>query len=359
MKTMNFSPLIILTLLILLTSGKDSSKTGQTSTSVQSKSVGTRIAEDESSDSNSDSDSIQNTTSTSKDSFTGSTLSLEFPTEMTTATNDTVFLDFYPVGLNYSIVYQQPILWTTFITDSSVINDKTISTSYHYYQTIGGVLVTTTLNQYSTITQTRTATSGEVGHNSLKMAATPIITSNVQDIISCGMKALVYDFYLNSTSFDEFITQNSNESYVQSYMSVLSNYQDRNIAKNSSIVYSSVVAGHYNFIFQLPVEKKLKLIDYMGYCYMELQTGTKNLTMTEYTSNAYFTHLFKFGYSNTWLFYTTGEDKITSEYREPMSYWIYPVFPTLLQVDLTAPNFAYASEICITANALGNGLPGV
>ncbi|GME72773.1 unnamed protein product [Ambrosiozyma monospora] len=116
---------------------------------------------------------------------------------------------------------------------------------------------------------------------------------------------------------------------------------------------------HYNFIFQLPAEKKLKLIDYMGYCYMESQTGTKNLAMTEYSSNDYFTQLFKFGYGNTWLYFSTGEDQSVTEYLEGMSYWIYPVFPTMIQADSTAAGYKYVSEISITVNTMGNGLPSV
>ncbi|GMF07575.1 unnamed protein product [Ambrosiozyma monospora] len=190
---MNFTPLIFLTVLLSFTSGDDSSESSQSRVTTQSDSVVSTIADDDS-----------------------STLSLTFPTETTTAVNDTVFLDFYPVALNYSIVYNNPIMWTTYTPYALKSNGTTISSNILYFETAGTVLATTTLNQYSTITKTRAVTSGEVGHNSLETTVTPTITSNVQDVISCGMKALIYDYYQNSTSFDEFITQNSNESYVQS-----------------------------------------------------------------------------------------------------------------------------------------------
>ncbi|GME76591.1 unnamed protein product [Ambrosiozyma monospora] len=221
-----------------------------------------------------------------------------------------------PLNLgNATTILPYDTFWVT-ITDtaspSTINNYYPFQMSYStptYLAAIAGlnrIQFTSSVTVVKPITATIPATVSTTGttRNSLHDVVT--ISPNLTRLVNCGVRALVYDYYQNSSEFDQYVMTNLNDSYIRRYTEILNSFTTKNINTDAA-AFQMVNAGYYNFIFQNPPERMKKLIDMLGYCYMEIETNNDAFAMTKYTSGGgdAFNQIFAFGGNNQYITYVT------------------------------------------------------
>ncbi|GMG56178.1 unnamed protein product [Ambrosiozyma monospora] len=244
---------------------------------------------------------------------------------VTDAGSSAVLADYFPFFVSYTI--------TSRLVASYGIGIYTfVSTSWTHS--------VTTVSHNTTIFQ------GDTGSNVLHPIRT--VTPNITRLVNCGVTALVYDYYSGIPPFEEFISSNLNETYVNRYINLIESFTSSNIDKNPKD-YQRVYAGFYNFIFESPLDRLVQLLDYMGYCYMEYETNTESFSMTRYTTGALgadvFTQIFSFGDMSGFISFgtTTASNGSTSVWTDYMFDFRRTgfVFPLYIDDGLETPDDMY------------------
>ncbi|GMG19336.1 unnamed protein product [Ambrosiozyma monospora] len=212
----------------------------------------------------------------------------------------------------------------------------------------------------SSISQTTITLVENVKPSMIYTNGTHATISVAYDLISVmyyGADALMMDFQNtdSQSAYTSYINQHLGSPFVSSYISVLNSCSTKNMFNPSSTtLYTEVLAGFYNFIFNLPSQFRPKLLDILGYAYMNSITATTPMTLSNYQEGggALFNSIFGFGgldeYGQTVLLTTirvTRSDGLvfsvestvtTSEIGGDVGGQNPLIFPTALSVDLTA-----------------------
>ncbi|GME76621.1 unnamed protein product [Ambrosiozyma monospora] len=171
-------------------------------------------------------------------------------------------------------------------------------------------MVTSTL-----VTATGVVTTTGVIKNRSYNTAT--VSSDLTAMITCGVQALIYQYYCDTKAYDHFVSASASQTYVSNYKQLISNYSDVNVMKNTA-AFQDVMVGFYNYVFELPAQTKASIADVMGYCYMKQATeGFDKFYFSDYTPGAgsVFSSLFKFGNGQqivSWQTVTVANSGISS-----------------------------------------------
>ncbi|GMG56457.1 unnamed protein product [Ambrosiozyma monospora] len=216
---------------------------------------------------------------------------------------------------NITTILPYDTFWVT-ITDpaspSTITNYYPFQMSYPtttHLSAIAGlnrIQFTSTLSVVRSITATIPATVNSTGFTRNSLHDVITISPNLTRVVNCGVRALIYYYYQNPDDFDHYVQTNLNSTYIRRYTEIINSYTTKDINTDAA-AFQMVNAGYYNFIFQNSPERMKKLIDLLGYCYMEIETNGAEFAMTKYTSGGgeVFNQMFAFGGADEFLVYTT------------------------------------------------------
>ncbi|GME72052.1 unnamed protein product [Ambrosiozyma monospora] len=266
-----------------------------------------------------------------------------FVTSVTDNNSSVVVANYYPFLISYPV--------TSHLFATNGFGTFTLPSTYW-------TNFTTTASHETTIFQ------GSSGQNSLY--GTTMMTPNITRLVNCGVSALVYDYFNEPQSFNNFVNSHLNETYVKKYKNLIQSFTATNINENAQD-YQRVYAGFYNFIFQNPADRLVKLLNYMGYCYMERETNSDApFTMSDYSTGVpgakLFTDVFSFGFDEGYICFSTstGEDSSTTILSDfcPILRNTKFMFPNYIDDGVTEMTTEYYVAATISISNAGIEQPG-
>ncbi|GME77443.1 unnamed protein product [Ambrosiozyma monospora] len=106
--------------------------------------------------------------------------------------------------------------------------------------------------------------------------------------------------------------------------------------------YEDVIQGFYNFIFQLPLQFKTRLMDRIGYACLQTLTNSESYQMSMYSSGAgdLFNQVFRFGLDDHLLELETTDSSTSSDSNNMVEKTAtiteyLPIFPTSVNSNIT------------------------